>query len=126
MRHHARLLARDDDSDLNCGSGGGDRSDTGLRIASIFIVLAGSLFAALFPVLARRTKWLSKRIPAPVFDTAKYFGSGVIVSGSLPSASIFLLPTSYTLPDRSPLSHASWDASCNLATRAFHLNSFLR
>ena len=80
MRHHTRLLARDDD-DLNCGSGGGSQTDTGLRIASIFIILAGSLMGALFPVLARRTKWLSQRVPQRVFDTAKYFGSGVIVRG---------------------------------------------
>ncbi len=82
MRHHVRLLARDDD-ELNCGSGGGDRSDTGLRIASIFIILVGSLAGALFPVLARRSKYLSKHIPQRVFDTAKYFGSGVIVRGAL-------------------------------------------
>ena len=80
MRHHARLSIRDDDEDVNCGSGGGDRSYTGLRIASIFIILVCSMFGALFPVLARRTRYLSKRIPQPVFDTAKYFGSGVIVS----------------------------------------------
>ncbi|KAI0709673.1 ZIP zinc/iron transport family [Cerioporus squamosus] len=82
MRHHVRLLARDDD-ELNCGSGGGDRSDTGLRIASIFIILVGSLAGALFPVLARRSKYLSKHVPQRVFDTAKYFGSGVIIATSL-------------------------------------------
>ncbi len=76
--HRAHILARDDD-DVNCGSGGGDTRFTGLRIASIFIILATSLFGALFPVLARRTKWLSTHIPTRVFDTAKYFGSGVIV-----------------------------------------------
>ncbi|KAI8985726.1 ZIP zinc/iron transport family [Trametes punicea] len=79
----AHLLARDDDSDLNCGSGGGDRRFTGLRIASIFIILATSLIGALFPVLAKRTRWLSARIPPRVFDTAKYFGSGVIIATSL-------------------------------------------
>ncbi|KAH9893317.1 ZIP zinc/iron transport family [Cubamyces lactineus] len=80
---HARLLARDDDDSVNCGSGGGDRRYTGLRIASIFIILATSLIGALFPVLAKRTKWLSNRIPTRVFDTAKYFGSGVIIATSL-------------------------------------------
>ena len=78
MRHSTRLFVRDDD-DVNCGSGGGDQSLTGLRIASVFIVLIGSLSGALFPVLARRTKWLAPLIPEKVFDTAKYFGSGVIV-----------------------------------------------
>ncbi|RPD58926.1 ZIP zinc/iron transport family [Lentinus tigrinus ALCF2SS1-7] len=81
MLHHPRLLARDDD--VNCGSGGGARTDTKLRIASIFIILVGSLAGALFPVLTRRTKWLSKRVPQPVFETAKYFGSGVIIATSL-------------------------------------------
>ncbi|CDO68402.1 hypothetical protein BN946_scf184815.g49 [Trametes cinnabarina] len=79
---HAHLLTRDDD-DFNCGSGGGDRRFTGLRIGSIFIILATSLIGALFPVLAKRTKWLNERIPTRVFDTAKYFGSGVIIATSL-------------------------------------------
>ena len=52
----------------------------GLRIASVFIILVGSMFGALFPVLAKRTRWLAPRIPKGVFDFAKYFGSGVIVS----------------------------------------------
>ncbi|KAI0741302.1 ZIP zinc/iron transport family [Daedaleopsis nitida] len=82
MRRTFHILA-DDDDQLNCGSGGGDRSDTGLRIASIFIILIGSLAGALFPVLARRNKWLNQRIPHRVFDTAKYFGSGVIISTGL-------------------------------------------
>ena len=117
MRHHARLLARDDD-DVNCGTGGGDRSDTGLRIASIFIILVGSLAGALFPVLTRRTKWLSKRVPQPVFETAKYFGSGVIVRGELspllahPHSSLFRRsrPRSsicLTLPSKSSVPPAS-------------------
>ncbi|KAI0773219.1 ZIP zinc/iron transport family [Trametes elegans] len=80
---HAYLLRRDDDEEVNCGSGGGDTRYTGLRIASVFIILATSLFGALFPVLAKRTKWLSARIPTRVFDTAKYFGSGVIIATAL-------------------------------------------
>lgn len=69
-----------DAEELNCGSGGGSDDFFGLRVASIFIILVGSLFGALFPVLAKRTKWLSSRIPNSLFDFAKYFGSGVIVS----------------------------------------------
>jgi solute carrier family 39 (zinc transporter), member 1/2/3 len=75
----AALMARDDDSDVNCGSGGGSTGSMGLRIASVFIILVGSMFGALFPVLARRTRWLAPLIPKGVFDFAKYFGSGVIV-----------------------------------------------
>ncbi|PSS30990.1 hypothetical protein PHLCEN_2v2478 [Hermanssonia centrifuga] len=73
-------LARRDDGGVDCGSGGGDDSDFHLRVASIFIILAGSMAGALFPVLSRRTVWLSTRVPKSVFDFAKYFGSGVIIA----------------------------------------------
>lgn len=63
-----------------CGSGGGADSYYPLRVASIFIIMATSGSGALFPVLASRTKWLSSRMPGWVYETAKYFGSGVIVS----------------------------------------------
>lgn len=72
------MFRRDDPTD--CGNGGGDSTTFGLRIASVFIILIGSMFGASFPVLARRSKWLSPRVPQGVFDFAKYFGSGVIVS----------------------------------------------
>ncbi|KAI0316008.1 ZIP-like iron-zinc transporter [Amylostereum chailletii] len=64
--------------DLNCGSGGGSTSLQGLRIASIFVIWVGSTSGALFPVLAKRTKWLN--VPIALFDFAKYFGSGVIIA----------------------------------------------
>ncbi|KAF8840803.1 ZIP zinc/iron transport family [Paxillus ammoniavirescens] len=67
-------------SDLNCGNGGGANSYTSLRIASVFIVLVGSSFGALFPVLAKKTQWM--KVPDVVFDFAKYFGSGVIIATS--------------------------------------------
>ncbi|KIY45790.1 ZIP-like iron-zinc transporter [Fistulina hepatica ATCC 64428] len=50
----------------------------GLRIASIFVIMVGSMAGALFPVLARRSSVLN--VPKPVFDFAKYFGSGVIIA----------------------------------------------
>ena len=50
----------------NCGSGGGDDSTFGLRIASVFIILVGSMSGALFPVLAKRSSWL--HVPKPVFE----------------------------------------------------------
>ncbi|THG95696.1 hypothetical protein EW026_g6003 [Hermanssonia centrifuga] len=72
------MFRRDDPTD--CGNGGGDSTTFGLRIASVFIILIGSMFGASFPVLARRSKWLSPRVPQGVFDFAKYFGSGVIIA----------------------------------------------
>ncbi|KAG2141240.1 ZIP-like iron-zinc transporter [Suillus clintonianus] len=65
-------------SDLNCGSGGGATTYPQLRVASVFIILIGSTTGALFPVLAKRTNWL--HVPKPVFDFAKFFGSGVIIA----------------------------------------------
>lgn len=81
-RYHpsSALYIRDDSEDLNCGEGGGSDDLFGLRVASIFIILIGSSFGALFPVLARRTRYLSAVIPKGVFEFAKYFGSGVIIA----------------------------------------------
>ncbi|KAL4252037.1 ZIP transporter family protein [Abortiporus biennis] len=78
-----RLFSRDDpssDDELNCGSGGGADTFLPLRIASVFIILVGSTFGALFPVLAKRTRWLDERMPKALFDFVKYFGSGVIIA----------------------------------------------
>ncbi|KAJ7181052.1 ZIP-like iron-zinc transporter [Mycena filopes] len=49
-----------------------------LRVASVFVVLVCATSGTLFPVLARRSKWL--HVPKSVFDFAKYFGSGVIIA----------------------------------------------
>lgn len=73
-----RLHARDDGDD--CGAANNPHTWTGLRIASIFIILVTSLFGALFPVLARRQRLLRLVVPERAFKVAKYFGSGVIVS----------------------------------------------
>lgn len=73
--------AETEGEEVNCGSGGGADTYFGLRVASIFIILVGSMSGALFPVLARRTRWL--QVPKAVFDFAKYFGSGVIIATSL-------------------------------------------
>lgn len=84
----------------DCGNGGGADTYTGLRIGSVFVILATSTCGAFFPVLAKRTRWL--KVPTGVFESvsssrffffffrldraysarrfAKYFGSGVIVS----------------------------------------------
>ncbi|KAG8220816.1 Zinc/iron permease [Butyriboletus roseoflavus] len=62
----------------DCGSGGGADTYTGLRIGSIFVILATSTGGAFFPVLAKRSRWL--KVPTSVFEFAKYFGSGVIIA----------------------------------------------
>ena len=49
-----------------CGIGGGADTYFGLRVASIFIIWTGSTFGALFPVLARRTRWLN--VPHGLFE----------------------------------------------------------
>ncbi|KAL4252056.1 ZIP transporter family protein [Abortiporus biennis] len=79
-REYIQLLRRDSTDALNCGSGGGSDDLFPLRVASIFIILVGALFGALFPVLAKRTRWLNSKVPNEVFDFAKYFGSGVIIA----------------------------------------------
>ncbi|KAJ9106901.1 hypothetical protein QFC20_003909 [Naganishia adeliensis] len=53
-----------------------DDSHNGLRIASIFIILVTSLVGTLLPIVLRKSKW----VPTPVFEFAKFFGSGVIIA----------------------------------------------
>ncbi|KAI9805610.1 MAG: hypothetical protein M1826_004758 [Phylliscum demangeonii] len=61
-----------------CDSGIGYDGRLGLRISSIFVILIGSLFGTLFPLLARRRG--GGFVPDWVFFGTKYFGSGVIVA----------------------------------------------
>ncbi|KFY20564.1 hypothetical protein V491_03619, partial [Pseudogymnoascus sp. VKM F-3775] len=61
-----------------CGTGNEYDGRMGLRISAIFVIGFGSMFGALFPVLAARSKRM--RIPKSVFFVAKYFGSGVIIA----------------------------------------------
>ncbi|KAK2463625.1 hypothetical protein APHAL10511_004376 [Amanita phalloides] len=79
-----------DKRDACSGGGGGAFTYTSLRIASVFIIMATSMFGALFPVLAKRSNWL--RVPTPMYDFAKYFGSGVIIA----TAFIHLLGSALT------------------------------
>ncbi|WRT64880.1 uncharacterized protein IL334_001816 [Kwoniella shivajii] len=53
-----------------------DDSHQGLRIGAIFIILVTSLAGTMTPIIFRH----SSSIPTPVFDFAKYFGSGVIIA----------------------------------------------
>lgn len=85
-------------SSVNCGSGGGATTYTGLRIASLFIIWFGSSLGASFPIIARRSSFI--HVPHSIFECvfsvlsyfssysplanrhsfAKYFGSGVIIA----------------------------------------------
>jgi zinc transporter 1/2/3 len=53
-------------------------SHRNLRIASIFIIMASSLFGALAPVLLSRQKKM--HVPKFTFFVCKYFGTGVIIA----------------------------------------------
>ncbi|KAG7091791.1 hypothetical protein E1B28_008195 [Marasmius oreades] len=66
------------DSELQCGSPNAVDEHLPLRIASIFVIGVGSTLGALFPVLARRSRFMS--VPKALFEFAKYFGSGVIIA----------------------------------------------
>ncbi|OBT64933.1 hypothetical protein VE03_05674 [Pseudogymnoascus sp. 23342-1-I1] len=61
-----------------CGTGNEYDGRMGLRISSIFVIGFGSMFGALFPILAARSKRM--RVHKSVFFIAKYFGSGVIIA----------------------------------------------
>ncbi|OAA63533.1 plasma membrane low affinity zinc ion transporter [Niveomyces insectorum RCEF 264] len=62
-----------------CEGWGTDLSDKGLRIASVFIILVGSLLGVFLPMALARTSpnW---RFSQLAFFLCKYFGSGVILS----------------------------------------------
>jgi zinc transporter 1/2/3 len=103
MDSYATLLKRED----ACESGNEFDGRLGLRISSIFVIMAGSLFGALFPVFARR--WSkSGGFPQWAFFVAKYFGSGVIIA----TAFIHLLaPAEEALTNEcltGPITEYSW------------------
>jgi zinc transporter 1/2/3 len=64
--------------DGTCETGNEFDGRIGLRISSIFVILVGSTFGAVFPVFAARHKGVG--VPEWAFFVAKYFGSGVIVA----------------------------------------------
>ncbi|KAJ5083100.1 hypothetical protein N7532_012143 [Penicillium argentinense] len=72
------LLARDDAESLPCVTGNEYDGRMGLRVSSIFVIMVGSMFGAIFPVVARR--FGGSGIPSWAFFVAKYFGSGVIIA----------------------------------------------
>ncbi len=50
----------------------------GVRISSIFVILVGSMFGALFPVFA--SSFRNSKVLGWAFFVAKFFGSGVIIA----------------------------------------------
>ncbi|KAK5163110.1 low-affinity Zn(2+) transporter zrt2 [Saxophila tyrrhenica] len=77
-----------------CGTAAKYDGKIGIRISAIFVIFAGSLLGAWFPVFASRHKGAG--LPSWAHFVAKYFGSGVIVA----TAFIHLLaPASEALRD---------------------------
>ncbi|KAJ7580254.1 ZIP-like iron-zinc transporter [Mycena floridula] len=62
---------------VECGFPQDGQSYFALRVASVFIILFTSTLGAIFPILAKRSRWVNA--PKAVFQFVKYFGSGVIV-----------------------------------------------
>ena len=54
-----------------CGNGGGADTYFHLRIIAIFVILCGSMFGALFPILVKNSK--SLQIPQAAFECDPYF-----------------------------------------------------
>ena len=82
VRASLHRRADEEEEEVNCGEGGGDDAFLGLRIASVFIILVGSTFGALFPVLAKRAKWLT--IPKSVFEYVPSLSASPIIELNLP------------------------------------------
>lgn len=101
---------------VDCGSGNEFDGRIGLRISSIFVILVGSLFGAVAPVLLQRSSRLN--VPKTAFFIAKYFGSGVIIA----TAFIHLLaPANEALgspcfPDESTIAGYPWPEGIALMT----------
>jgi len=81
MDHFERLLARQSDSDTTvpaCSNSNDYNGKLGLRIASVFVIMFGSMLGATFPVFAKRHRGMG--VPDWAFFIAKFFGSGVIIA----------------------------------------------
>ncbi|KAI5845053.1 Zinc/iron permease [Morchella snyderi] len=61
-----------------CGGANAYDGRMGLRISAVFVILTGSTFGALFPVIAKQHPGLN--IPNWAFFFTRYFGSGVIIA----------------------------------------------
>ncbi|KAL2864163.1 low-affinity Zn(2+) transporter ZRT2 [Aspergillus lucknowensis] len=97
-----------------CEAGNEYDGRMGLRISSIFVILVGSTFGALFPIFAR--SYQNSRVPGWAFFIAKYFGSGVIIA----TAFIHLLaPAEEALRNEclsGPITEYSWAEGIILMT----------
>lgn len=51
-----------------------------LTLCLIPQILVTSLIGTMFPVLAKRISFLRRNVPGAIFDFAKFFGSGVILT----------------------------------------------
>ncbi|GAA5921757.1 hypothetical protein JCM3775_001805 [Rhodotorula graminis] len=71
------VAVQDEEATPACGSGSPYDGNLGLRVGAIFLILVTSGCGTLFPVLARRTRL---RISEYVYNSFKYFGSGVIIA----------------------------------------------
>ncbi|PLN81096.1 putative plasma membrane low affinity zinc ion transporter [Aspergillus taichungensis] len=112
------LLAREEESGPApaCETGNEYDGNMGVRISAIFVILVGSSFGALFPILARR--FGDSKIGSWLFFIAKYFGSGVIIA----TAFIHLLaPAEEALKNEcltGPITEYSWVEGIILMTIA--------
>lgn len=70
------FLKREGDA---CNTGNAFDGRMGLRISSIFVIMIGSMFGAIFPIFAKRLNGRAG-IPSWAFFIAKFFGSGVIIA----------------------------------------------
>jgi len=89
------------DDEVSCGNIDNGNDFFHLRIGSLFIIMVTSICATLFPILAKRSRFL--RVPDNVYDGAKYFGSGVIIA----TAFIHLLDPAIDELS-SPCLHGTW------------------
>lgn len=67
------MSAPSSDSDIDPCAISNSETYFNLRIGSIFIILVTSIIGTLVPIVLRQ----SKIVPKPVFEFAKFFGSGV-------------------------------------------------
>ncbi|KAL4783143.1 Zinc/iron permease [Aspergillus varians] len=75
---HALLRRAEDGSLPTCDADNDYDGRMGVRISSIFVILVGSTFGALFPVFANSFK--NSKVTGWAFFVAKFFGSGVIIA----------------------------------------------